>query len=190
MHTVHTVRLRSDEHEQLSGKDLDSNTGEIASGESQTRMPVETASARVSRKGRPRATVGQSVRAKQAFLESYAQWANITQACKVAGVARNNIYYWQEHDDAFSQAFKVAESAATERLEREAWRRAVEGSPYERTSYWHGEPVGTDRKIEYSDPLLMLLLRARRPDLYREKVDLAVTQVVKAIAGVDPASVL
>jgi hypothetical protein len=130
------------------------------------------------------------VRAKHAFLEAYAEWANISYACKVSGVARQNIYDWQEHDAEFSASFHRAESAATERLEREAWRRAVEGSPYERTSYWHGEPVGTDHKIEYSDQLMMLLLRARRPDLYREKVDVAVNQVVKTIAGVDPATVL
>lgn len=103
---------------------------------------------------------------------------------------RRDVYSWQEHDSDFLAAFRIAESAATERLEREAWRRAVEGSPYKRTSYWHGEPVGTDEKVEYSDQLLMLLLRARRPDLYREKVDVAVSQVVKTIAGVDPASVL
>jgi len=130
------------------------------------------------------------VRAKHAFLSAYAEWANVSYACKVAGVARANIYHWQEHDPEFALAFQQANDAATERLEREAWRRAVEGSPYERTSYWHGEPVGTDRKIEYSDQLMMLLLRARRPDTYREKVDVAVSQVVKTIAGVDPASVL
>jgi hypothetical protein len=108
----------------------------------------------------------------------------------MAGVPRQNIYYWQEHDDAFSAGFKAAESAATERLEREAWRRAIEGSPYERTSYWHGEPVGTDRKIEYSDQLLMLLLRARKPETYRETTNVNVSQIVKTVAGVDPASVL
>lgn len=108
----------------------------------------------------------------------------------MSGAARSNVYYWLETDPAFSAEYHTAENEATERLEREAWRRAVEGTPYERTSYWHGEPVGTDRKIEYSDNLMMLLLKARRPDVYREKVDVAVTQVVKAIAGVDPASVL
>jgi len=100
------------------------------------------------------------------------------------------VYEWQEHDAEFAAAFHIAEEQATERLEKEAWRRAVDGSPYERTSYWHGEPVGTDRKIEYSDNLMMLLLRARKPDVYREKVDVSVNQIVKAIAGVDPASVL
>jgi len=114
----------------------------------------------------------------------------VSYAAAAANVNRSNIYYWQEHDSEFEKAFKVAEQAATERLEREAWRRGVEGSPYKRTSYWHGEPVGTDEKIEYSDQLLMLLLRARKPDLYRERLDVAVAQVVKAIAGVDPQSVL
>ena len=109
-----------------------------------------------------RNTLAQSAQAKHAFLKCFAQWANISYACEMAGVARRNVYDWQERDEDFSRAFKIAESAATERLEREAWRRAVDGSPYKRTSYWHGEPVGTDEKIEYSDQLLQLLLRARQ----------------------------
>ena len=141
-------------------------------------------------RGQARYTLAQSARAKHAFLTCYAEWANVSHACQLAGVARRNVYYWQEHDPEFAAAFHIAESAATERLEREAWRRAVEGTPYERTSYWHGEPVGTDHKIEYSDQLLMLLLRARKPETYREKVDVAVSQIVKSIAGVDPSSVL
>jgi hypothetical protein len=154
-------------------------------------VPAERTSGQPNgQRGRPRKNAVQTVRAKHAFLEAYAQWANISYACKISGVARQNVYDWQERDEEFSAAFHRAEAAATERLEREAWRRAVEGSPYERTSYWHGEPVGTDRKIEYSDQLMMLLLRARRPDLYREKVDVAVNQVVKTIAGVDPSTVL
>lgn len=138
----------------------------------------------------PMQASGRSTRAKHAFLEVYREWANITYACQQTGVGRSTVYAWQEHDSEFAAAFHTAGEQATERLEREAWRRATEGSPYKRTSYWHGEPVGTDEKIEYSDNLLMLLLRARRPDLYREKVDVGVTQVIKTIAGVDPASVL
>lgn len=141
-------------------------------------------------RGRPRKTLRQSGQAKHAFLESYAQWANVSYACQQSGVPRANVYMWLEHDTVFAAAFHVAEAAATERLEREAWRRATEGTPYKRTSYWHGEPVGTDEKVEYSDQLMMLLLRARKPDVYREKVDVTVNQVVKAIAGVEPSSVL
>lgn len=156
----------------------------------QTSAQTQNQSIRRSRVGAPRSTLAQSAQAKRAFLECYAQWANISAACRAAGVPRRNVYDWQEHDPEFAAAFHTAEAAATERLEREAWRRAIEGTPYERTSYWHGEPVGTDHKIEYSDQLLMLLLRARKPETYREKVDVSVSQVVKTIAGVDPASVL
>jgi hypothetical protein len=131
-----------------------------------------------------------SAQAKRAFLDDYKLWANISSACTAVGISRNTYYGWLEHDEHFAAALKQADAAATERLEREAYRRAIEGSPYKRTSYWHGEPVGTDEKIEYSDNLLMLLLRARRPDLYREKIDATVTQVVKTVAGIEPASVL
>jgi len=109
----------------------------------------------------------------------------------MAGIgSRARIDEWLEKDEEFSLAFHQAEAAALEVMEREAWRRAVEGSPYTRTSYWHGEAVGTDAKIEYSDALMTLLLRARAPEKYREKVDLSVSQVVKTLAGIDPASVL
>ena len=138
----------------------------------------------------PTITFAQTARRKRAFLESYAHWANISEACRVAGIPRRNVYEWQERDESFAMAMRQAGDAATERLEREAWRRATEGTPYKRTSYWHGEPVGTDEKIEYSDQLMMLLLRARRPETYRDNVNVAVTQIVKTVAGVDPASVL
>lgn len=132
----------------------------------------------------------QDGRRKRAFLASYEHWANVSEACRQAGIARSVVYRWQESDEQFSLAMRQAGDAATERLEREAWRRATEGTPYKRTSYWHGEPVGTDEKIEYSDNLMMLLLRARRPETYRDNVNVAVTQIVKTVAGVDPASVL
>jgi hypothetical protein len=127
---------------------------------------------------------------KRAFLEKVAQYGNIGFSCDAVGVHRSTFYSWMEHDEAFALEYRQAEARATEVLEKEAWRRAIEGSPYTRTSYYRGEPVGTDHKIEYSDQLLTLLLRARAPERYREKVDLAVSQVVKAIAGVDPSTVL
>jgi hypothetical protein len=137
-------------------------------------------------------TPRQVIRAKQAFLERFRTTGNITWTCKLVGIGtRATIYRWQEDDEAFAAAFRDAEIEATEHLEREAWRRAVEGSPYKRTSYWKGEPVGTDEKTEYSDQLLILLLRARAPDRYKDKVDLAgVREVIKAIGGLDPRSVL
>lgn len=137
-----------------------------------------------------RLTPRQSVRVKHAFLAQYARFGNVGHSAALVGVHRNTVYDWLERDEAFAQAFRQAEDAAVEVLEQEAWRRAVEGSPYTRTSYWHGEPVGTDSKIEYSDALMTLLLRARAPEKYREKLDVSVQQVVKAIVGIVPDEVL
>jgi hypothetical protein len=81
-------------------------------------------------------------------------------------------------------------SGALEVLESEAVRRAVEGTPVVRKSYWKGEVVGEDTKIEYSDHLLAMLLRARAPERYGTKVDIQVPMVIKAIAGIDPREVL
>jgi hypothetical protein len=127
---------------------------------------------------------------KELFLEHFARVGIITAAAQAAGCSRRAIYSCQEHDEGFALAFREAEHQAVEALEREAWRRAVEGTPSRRTSYWRGKPVGTDEKVEYSDQLLMLLLRARKPDMYREKVDVAVSQVIKTVAGIDPEAVL
>lgn len=156
-------------------------------------MPRKTAGAYGTAPHRQRETWTdvRRARAQTAFLEAFRILGNITYAAKQAGCSRNAIYGWQEQDEEFAAAFREAEIQALETLEREAWRRAVEGTPYERTSYWHGEPVGTDRKIEYSDALLILLLRARAPEKYRDKVDLAgVREIIKTIGGLDPASVL
>jgi hypothetical protein len=137
-----------------------------------------------------RHTIRRTGQLKHAFLEQFRHYGNVTTAAKLAGINRQLVYAWQEADDEFATAFRMADLEATEVLEQEARRRGVEGNPYERTSYWRGEPVGTDRKIEYSDNLLLALLRARAPERYRERAEVQVTTVIKSIGGVDPASVL
>jgi len=155
---------------------------------SQERSVSDSPPVRVNKSGRFARV--HAVQLKRAFLEAYSKYGNIGHCADLVGIGRNLIYTWQEQDQEFSLAFQQAEKRAIETLEHEAWRRAVEGSPYTRTSYYRGEPVGTDHKIEYSDQLLTLLLRAKVPERYRDRVDVNVSQVVKTIAGVDPASVL
>jgi len=128
---------------------------------------------------------------RQRFLEAMAERGNIGWACEQAGIAsRQTIYSWLEHDEQFALQFHQAEARATEVLEAEAFRRGVQGTSQKRTTYYHGRPVGQDTKLEYSDALLTLLLRARAPDKYRETVGLNVSQVIKSIQGFDPAEVL
>jgi hypothetical protein len=107
-------------------------------------------------------------------------------AAKTARVNRNTVYQWEEHDPEFAVAFRQAGIQATEVLEKEAWRRAKDGIA--EPVYQHGKQVGTIQR--YSDQLLMFLLRARAPERYRDRVDVSVTPVIKAVAGFDPADVL
>jgi hypothetical protein len=56
---------------------------------------------------------------------------------------------------------------AADRLEAEAFRRAVRG--VDRPVVYRGERVGTVH--EFSDALLMFLLKAARPEKYRDRFD-------------------
>jgi len=129
---------------------------------------------------------GTTDRARERFLKSYALCGNVTTAAKAAGVGRATVYVWQEHEPEFALAMRQADLQATEVLEREAWRRAEQGVA--EPVYQHGKQVGTIQR--YSDQLLMFLLRARAPERYRDRVDVSVTPVIKAVAGFDPADVL
>ncbi len=42
----------------------------------------------------------------------------------------------------------------------------------------------------YSDQLLMFLFRARAPERYRDRVDVSVAPIIKAVAGFDPTDVI
>lgn len=103
---------------------------------------------------------------KAAFLKVIAEKGNLTVAAEVVGVDRTNHYYWLRSDPEYRAAFEDAKASATERLEAEAWRRAAEG--VEKPTGWHkGEAGGTVR--EYSDVLLIFLLKAHNPQKYRDQ---------------------
>lgn len=100
------------------------------------------------------------------FLAALAATANASVACRRAGVGRNTVYTLRAADKAFSAAWDDALEQAADKLEREAWRRAT---GY-REPVWHkGQQVGVVKR--YSDPLLTLLLRAARPERYRERAE-------------------
>ncbi len=106
------------------------------------------------------------------FLATLAESGNVTVAAQAAGVSRSGVYVQRQLDDAFAKAWEEAEEVAADRLEAEAWRRAVEGvaeplvSAGKLVSGEDGRPMVIRR---YSDNLLALLLRAHRPEKYRER---------------------
>jgi len=123
------------------------------------------------------------------FLEALAELGVVSYACKAARVSRSTVYERREKDAVFRAAWDEAAEIAADMLEQEAHRRAVEGTA--RPVYQGGKLVGAER--QYSDTLLMFLLKARRPEKFRERVDLkhsgqlglTVTRLHELAAGAD-----
>lgn len=122
------------------------------------------------------ATSRQSGHQKKAFLEQFRFHGNVSKTCRAIGINRSTVYEWQETDDAFLHAFRQAEIEATETMEAEAYRRGVEGT--EKPVFHQGVICGTVR--EYSDTLLIFMLKARAPEKYRDNV--SITLQIKAEA--------
>lgn len=118
-------------------------------------------------KGLPRgakvATISRLSKAR--FLAAFSRLGNITAAAEKARVSRRIVPHWREHDPAFSAAFDQAAVEATDRLEAEARRRAVDG--VDEPVFHRGEEVATVKK--YSDLLLIFLLKGALPSKYRER---------------------
>lgn len=81
------------------------------------------------------------------FLKLYAETGNVTLACKGCRVNRTLPYWTARHHPDFAEAWKVAEEEAVDALEAEARRRAMDSS----------------------DRLLEVMLKAGRPEKYRDR---------------------
>lgn len=111
---------------------------------------------------RPRGPISRPQR--EAFLAALSEGLSVHHAAGTVGRERRRFYNLRERDEAFAELWRDAYDAGTMVLEDEARRRALEG--IEEPVYQGGKLVGTVRR--YSDRLLEVLLRARRPEMYRE----------------------
>lgn len=80
------------------------------------------------------------------FLKTLADHANVRAACKVAGISRESAYKRKRVNKEFSDRWDAALLEAVEVLEAAAWSRAT----------------------TTSDTLLIFLLKAHKPEKYRE----------------------
>lgn len=103
--------------------------------------------------------------AQERFLSALAKGLSVKAAVEAAGVGRRTPYSLRERDPEFARAWESAFEAGTDAYEDEARRRALEGVPEPIT--FKGEVTGTVQR--YSDRLLELVLKARRPEKYRER---------------------
>ena len=102
---------------------------------------------------------------KERFLRALAQKGTVTAAAKAAAISRQHVYKWRESDPVFAKAWDEALDEAVDHMEAEARRRAVDGVL--KPVYQGGQRVGTIR--EYSDTLLIFLLKGAKPEKYRER---------------------
>lgn len=89
------------------------------------------------------------------LLAKLRQGYSVAAACKAEKIGRTAYYAWIKSDPEFAAAAEDAIEAGTDLLEDEAKRRAT-------------GPRG-------SDTLLIFLLKARRPEKYRERQQIDIT---------------
>ena len=101
---------------------------------------------------------------KAAFLVNLAEFGNVSLAAKAAGLGRQNAYDYRDRDPVFAAEWDTAMETATDLLELECRRRALHGC--DKPVFYQGEECGVIR--EYSDTLAIVLLKAHRPEKFRE----------------------
>ena len=115
----------------------------------------------IKKRQRPHARVWQPV-----FIEMLSQTANVQLSCEAAGITRQGAYKAKKRNNRFALLWEDALDAALDNLEYELHRRAFTGVS---KGVWHaGEKVGEE--IHYSDTLAMFLMKAHRPEKYRENI--------------------
>lgn len=123
-----------------------------------------------------------SAREKQrnqgAFLAALRESGNITRSAAAVGIDRGQHYDWLETDPTYPERAEEAFAAAADRLEEEARRRACDGLVRYKFRK-DGEPLRHPEtgepyfELEYSDPLLICLLKAAKPTKYRDRKEVS-----------------
>ncbi|MDA1095621.1 MAG: hypothetical protein O3A25_20540 [Acidobacteria bacterium] len=89
------------------------------------------------------------------FLAAMKNSGNVRASCDAAGITRSVAYKSRNRHPAFAAQWDEALQDAIDTLEAVAWQRARTG---------------------LSDQVLLMLLRAHRPDLYSERLRIQVTR--------------
>jgi hypothetical protein len=101
-----------------------------------------------------RARAKRLARWQAAFIQALRKAPNVAHACRMAKISRFTAYKFREADETFAQRWEAALSASVDRCEEKAFDMA-----------WKGD-----------SQLLQFILKAHRPDRYRETARLEVDQ--------------
>lgn len=108
---------------------------------------------------------------RERFLTALRREGVVSYAARSAKVSRQHVYLVREAEKEFAAAWDDAIEEATDGMEREAIRRATKGVKRHKRYFFFGEEIAHDVITEYSDSLLMFMLKANRPEKYRERYD-------------------
>lgn len=102
---------------------------------------------------------------QQHFLDMLREGNTVTFACKCLNLTRVSVYELRRDDAVFAAQWDEAYEAGGEVMEQEAFRRAVQGvnKPIVHLG------IVTDTVKDYSDTLLIFLLKGRFPDKYADR---------------------
>lgn len=120
---------------------------------------------------------------KKAVIRNFAHCGRVDEACRLAGVNRENHYRWLKTDPKYKEQFDEARELAMDALEDEVYLRAREG--VWRPVFHQGVQVASVR--EHSDTLAIFLLKSHRPKIFNPRIgvdltgNLSVTNVVDQI---------
>lgn len=115
---------------------------------------------------------GLTRRERKTFIKILETSGNVAAAARAAKVGRSWLYQLRSRDPGFAEEWRDAEEAAVDLMEAEARRRAVDG--IEEPLVGGGKLIKDDdgRTVvvrKYNDRLLEFLLKAHRPEKYRDK---------------------
>lgn len=106
------------------------------------------------------------------FLRIYAQVGSISKVCQIMGIGRRTVQMYAQKHPEYRERMNEAKEECTERMEAEAIRRGTDG--YEEPVFYKGVQVSTIRK--FSDILLIFMLKALRPEVYRENTNVHIPE--------------
>lgn len=110
---------------------------------------------------------------EKAFFTCLAETGNVRRSCIAAAISRSTVYSFRGQYQDFRESWDAALQEAMDVLEEEAYRRAVTG--LKRLKFEKGKPVidlSTGEQYfehEYSDTLLIFLLKGGRPEKFRDR---------------------
>lgn len=116
-------------------------------------------------------TYSRTLEVRDKFLDGLRSTASVTKAALLANSSRQHFYAWRNDDEEFAKEWQEALEMGVEALEDECRRRAFEG--IDEPVFYQGVQCAVVKK--YSDTLAMFMLKAHRPEKYRERHDVNVT---------------